>query len=211
MAIQRVHGIVLRANPSRDADLILHILSPDEGKLSVIAKHARRHKRQFGTTLEVFDCGRFELKESKGSLLSLYTFTPETNFKEIRNSLDKITTASFLCELYDTFSFEGVKEHASEMYEFLYLALRSLTEEEKTETLLRSTYLCTAQLMMLAGYLDKEQVGAPSANHFLQLLSHIKNHAEQRIFTEGEMKRLIERVKEKYRGDSYAKPSQANQ
>ncbi len=210
MAIQRVRGIVLRANPSRDADLILHILSPKRGKLSVVAKHARRNKRQFGTTLEVLDCGRFELKQSKGNLLSLYTYSPETNFKEIRDSLDKITAASFLCELYDTFSFEGIQEHASEMYEFLYLALRSLTEEDKIETILRSTFLCAAQLMMLAGYLDKDQVGAPSANNFLRLLSHIKTHAEQRIFTESEIKRLIERVKKKHKACSHAKPNRAD-
>jgi DNA repair protein RecO (recombination protein O) len=68
----RTEAIVLRSIRYGEADRILHLYTPRNGRLSAIAKGARRARSRFGARLEPFFHVRVVLREGRGDL---YTVT----------------------------------------------------------------------------------------------------------------------------------------
>ena len=64
----KTEAIVLRAIRYGEADKILHLYTPGHGRLSAIAKGARRARSRFGARLEPFFHVRMMLHESRGEL-----------------------------------------------------------------------------------------------------------------------------------------------
>lgn len=56
-------AIVLRTRPFREADLLLTCLTPELGKLTGVAAHARRSQRRFGGALEMGTIGDLQYTE----------------------------------------------------------------------------------------------------------------------------------------------------
>ena len=54
MPVLKTSAILLRRVDYGDADLILTMFSEDRGKVSVIAKHAKKSRRRFAGILELF-------------------------------------------------------------------------------------------------------------------------------------------------------------
>ena len=55
MAVIEDEAIVLRAVEYGESDLIAHLLMPDIGRLTVIAKYARKSQRRFPGSLDLFN------------------------------------------------------------------------------------------------------------------------------------------------------------
>jgi DNA repair protein RecO (recombination protein O) len=68
----RTEAIVLRSIRYGEADRILHLYTPHHGRLSAIAKGARRTRSRFGARLEPFFHVRIVLHEGRGDM---YTVT----------------------------------------------------------------------------------------------------------------------------------------
>lgn len=62
-------AIVLRTRPLREADLLLTCLTPELGKLTGVASHARRSQRRFGGALEMGTIGIVAYTERLGDTL----------------------------------------------------------------------------------------------------------------------------------------------
>ena len=60
-------GIIFRLYPYSDASLILHVLSREQGLISLIAKGARRQKSSFAGRLDLFYLCQFEFILSRRS------------------------------------------------------------------------------------------------------------------------------------------------
>ena len=71
----RTEAIVLRSIRYGEADRILHLYTPDRGRMSAIAKGARRTKSRFGARLEPFFHLRAILYESRRTRSELLTVT----------------------------------------------------------------------------------------------------------------------------------------
>jgi DNA repair protein RecO (recombination protein O) len=67
----RTEAIVLRSIRYGEADRILHLYTPDRGRLSAIAKGARRARSRFGARLEPFFHVRAVLHEGRSELLTV--------------------------------------------------------------------------------------------------------------------------------------------
>lgn len=193
-----VDGIILRAHPSSEADLVLKILTPTEGKVSAIAKHARRNSKRFGSSLEPFDCGRFELRPGRGSLPVLAGFVPISNFARLRESLDKIATGSLLCELADHLSLEGT---AAEPEQFLILTrgLDSVQLAASRAVLLQSTFEAVAGLMSEAGFLNQDLLGTGSTKQLAALLDQAERSTEKQLVTRPAFAEVIESYRREQR------------
>ena len=70
MPTLRSEALVLRSVDYSEADRILHLLVPEVGRLTAIAKHARRSKRRFGGTLDLFNRLEVEIALGRGSAMS---------------------------------------------------------------------------------------------------------------------------------------------
>lgn len=101
-------GIVLRINPVRDYDLMVTLLLENSGKVSAIARSARRSKKRFLGGLDIFDCGNFSLKNTKDPhLLELDSTNNKTPWPNLRNNMSKLSLASLCLECTNIFAQEG--------------------------------------------------------------------------------------------------------
>jgi DNA repair protein RecO (recombination protein O) len=67
----KTEAIVLRSIRYGEADRILHLYTPDHGRLSAIAKGARRARSRFGARLEPCLRNRAHQHEGRSDLLTV--------------------------------------------------------------------------------------------------------------------------------------------
>jgi DNA repair protein RecO (recombination protein O) len=92
----RTEAIVLRSIRYGEADRILHLYTPDHGRLSAIAKGARRTRSRFGARLEPFFHLRMLLYEGRSDLrtvTSAETLDAHGPLREHAASLDAAARA----------------------------------------------------------------------------------------------------------------------
>ena len=166
-------GIVIRVYPSREADLVLRVVTTKYGKISFLAKHARKSKKRFGTTFDLFDKGFFSLGAGKGSLLLVDSFTPGTAYRKIRNDLTKISSASLICEVADFLTQEEEGE-GMEPFHTIDLTLRAIDDAITEKETLKALYLGCSALLTLSGYGSPSSDETPSARRLIRLIQQVE-------------------------------------
>jgi DNA repair protein RecO (recombination protein O) len=97
----KVAGLVLRTRKYGEADHILSLLTPELGKVSAIAKGARKAKGSMRGKTQPFVYGEYLLYRGK----SLYTVTQAeiiNSFSVFGEDITKYGLASYVCEVADT-------------------------------------------------------------------------------------------------------------
>lgn len=93
-------GFVLRSQPLRDADLIVTLFTHELGKVSALARGARRSKRRFAGALGQLVVARYELSRSpRGELWSLDSATVERQWLDLAADVAALAHASYVLEL----------------------------------------------------------------------------------------------------------------
>ena len=177
-------GIVIRLYPSREADLVLKVISPRYGKITFLAKHARRSKKRFGTTFDLFDKGVFTLASGKGSMLLVDSFAPSIGYRKIRDDLTKISAGSLVCEAADLLTQENEGENI-ELFHTLDLTLRAIDDSLDVKQTLRALYLGLGTLLSTAGFGVTNADEAPSARRLVQLLQQVEESTGRRLESKG--------------------------
>jgi len=146
-------GIVVRRSEGKGADLIVKILTKESGKIAVVARGARNSKKRFSGGLDVFDCGVFEVIESKkaGGLGILKQVERGEVWLNLRENLLCFTLSSLAIETADIFAREG-DCHGSDLFKPLYLCLKNLNQVDTDS----KRYVCLifylVQLLRISGY-----------------------------------------------------------
>ncbi|HAM71479.1 MAG TPA: DNA repair protein RecO [Verrucomicrobiales bacterium] len=100
MADERSTGVILRTRPLTETSLIVQWLSPDLGRISTVAKGARRQKSSFRGKLDLFYEAEFSFQRSRRS--DLHTLR-EVGLREthpaIRLEIDRLEQASYFSAL----------------------------------------------------------------------------------------------------------------
>lgn len=100
--IERAHGVILRTRPFTETSLIVNWLTPEFGRLSTIAKGARRSKSAFRGKLDLFYQAEFSFQRSRRS--ELHTLREvvllETN-TALRHELGYLQQASYCAALVE--------------------------------------------------------------------------------------------------------------
>ena len=92
----RTEAIVLRSIRYGEADKVLHLYTPELGRLGAIAKGARRARSRFGARLEPFFHVRMVLHESRGELHTVTgvdTIAAHSRLREHAATLDAAARA----------------------------------------------------------------------------------------------------------------------
>src|ERR687895_671924 len=92
----KTEAIVLRSILYGEADRVLHLYSPDRGRLGAVAKGVRRVKSRLGGRLEPPSRVRLVLDEGRGELCTISqvdTVHPHAALRERRDSLERATQA----------------------------------------------------------------------------------------------------------------------
>jgi len=98
--------VVLRSIRFGEADRIVHLYSPEHGRLNAIAKGARKPKSRFGGRLEPFFRLRLVLHRGRGDLATVTSAQTLEGYPDLRASGPALTAAARSCDamlrLFDT-------------------------------------------------------------------------------------------------------------
>lgn len=152
MAIVHDQGIVLRSYPFGEADRVVVLLSPNNGKLRTVAKGVRKTKSRFGGRLESFAHVDLVLYEGR-NLGTITQVTLIDAHSAIRADLDKVVAAGSMVEVVDAVAQEN--ESSLRMFLLLQRGLRELDQTVELHPDLVSAFLLKAAAVIgLAPALD---------------------------------------------------------
>ncbi len=108
MALQ-TQALLLRSVAFGESDRIVHLLTPRNGRVTAIAKGARRSTRRFPGTLDFFNLLRVEIEPSRrvGAMARLEHARLVGVFAGLRVDPARFALASYLLEIFDRLAPEG--------------------------------------------------------------------------------------------------------
>lgn len=142
-------AIVLRRIEYGDFDLVLSFLTLEKGKLSAIAKSARRSIKRFGGILELF--ALLDILCSSGQRSGLPVLREaalKQPFADIRASIIRTAYASYWAELIDGWSEEGQRQ--PDLYQLLLYVLTELDRGHRSADVL--SILFQVRFLVLSGH-----------------------------------------------------------
>ena len=138
-------GLVLRETVTRDADKILTVLTPDRGRLSVIARGARRKGSRVAAACQLLAYSEMTLYE-KGRWTMLDAADTIELFDGLRRDRTALSRAAYFAELTEAVS-DG---SGGDVLPLLLNALYALSALKKPPQLVKPAF--QFRLMALAGY-----------------------------------------------------------
>lgn len=92
-------GVVLKTTPLRESDLLVVVYTATHGRVSAVARGARRSQRRFAGALQLLVLGRYELRRSRGELWSLEAADVEREWTQLASDVFAVAHASYVAEL----------------------------------------------------------------------------------------------------------------
>ncbi len=147
MAIRHDQGIVLRGYPFGEADRVVVLLSPNNGKIRTVAKGVRKTKSRFGGRLEPFTHVDLVLYEGRNldTITQVAVIEP---FPKLRTNLEAVVAAGTMVEVADAVAQEG--ESSVPLFLLLHRGLRSLEAGKPSTDLITSFLLKLADVVGVA-------------------------------------------------------------
>lgn len=152
MGIRHDQGIVLRSFPFGEADKVVVLLSPNNGKLRTVAKGIRKTKSRFGGRLEPFSHVDLVLYEGR-NLDTITQVSMIEPFHDLRSDLDRVIAAGTMVEVADAVAQEN--ESSVRLFLLLQRGLRALDAGPEHSDLLTAFLLKAAETIGVAPALDQ--------------------------------------------------------
>ncbi|MBU0687126.1 MAG: DNA repair protein RecO [Candidatus Margulisbacteria bacterium] len=102
MSLFKVEAINLKTTPFAEQDKLLTVFSKEKGKLSVIAKGARRPSSKFGGRCEIFAYNHLLIAKGKSLDILSQAETIET-FQKVRDNPSAFMVAAYLARVVNSF------------------------------------------------------------------------------------------------------------
>lgn len=150
MPVTKTSAILLRRIEYGDADLILTLLSEDRGKISVIAKHAKKSRRRFAGILELFSILNIQCRERRRSPKGLAVLEEAQllePYAALRANILRTAYASYWAEL--TLGWAEDNQPLEALYHLLVYALGELAAGKQDAAALNLAF--QMRFMALAG------------------------------------------------------------
>lgn len=132
-----VTGMILLAQPNKEYDRRLVLLTKERGKISVFANGVRRPTAMLSGCSQPFVFGKFTLYEGRESY-TLQAVEPENFFAELRTDLEAVYYGVYFCEFAETVTREGLP--AKEELKVLYRSLGALLKKSIGSELVRAIF-----------------------------------------------------------------------
>jgi DNA repair protein RecO (recombination protein O) len=147
MAEFKTPAIVLKVRDYGEADRLVTFLTPGRGRLTGIAKHAKKSRRRFANCLEPLNQVTFFLSPRAGELEFIQRGELVKSYPGLRRDLPRLGAASVLAELAGELA--APPEATAEMFATLEEALDRLEAGDPADSLLPPFLL---HLLRLGGY-----------------------------------------------------------
>lgn len=120
-------AIILRRVDYGEADRIITFLTPEHGKLAVIARGVRKEKSKLAGGIELFSESQVSVIEGKGDLDILASARLVAHFRDILSDYERVTAAYEIIKLVNDITEDNA---GSEFYEVLIGALKALNSKD---------------------------------------------------------------------------------
>jgi DNA repair protein RecO (recombination protein O) len=128
----RTEALLLRAVDFGESDRIVHLLTPETGRLTAIAKGARRSRKRFAGTLDLFNHLRVQVDRRRpGAMAHLDEARLVQSFLGLRAAPGRFALACYLLEMLDRLAPEGgARTDLRGLFAFALSALAALEGQE---------------------------------------------------------------------------------
>jgi DNA repair protein RecO (recombination protein O) len=92
-------GVVLRTTAVRESDLVVVLYTDTHGRVSALARGAKRSQRRFSGALQLLVLGRFQLQRGRGELWTLDTAEIVREWTKLASDVVAVAHASYVVEL----------------------------------------------------------------------------------------------------------------
>lgn len=140
-------GVVLRATETKEADYILTVLTAEHGRLTVVARGARRKTSKVSAVTQLLAFSEMVLYERNGYLMLSEGTTIEL-FDGVRRDVELLSLASYFAEMAEEVSAEDVP--SAELLSLFLNALYALDTLKKPQRQVKAAY--ELKLLALSGY-----------------------------------------------------------
>jgi len=144
--VYRASAVVIRQRNLGEADRIVTLFTEERGKLSAVAKGARRPRSKLAAALQLFSHSRVQLAAGR-SLEIITQAQPVDLFYHLREDMQRYAHASYIAELTDALTEEGDGDPA--IFALLLETLRGLDRAADPATVARAFEL---KLLSRLGY-----------------------------------------------------------
>ncbi len=148
MSSRQTPAIVLQVRDYGEADRLVNFLTPDAGRVSGVAKHAKKSRRRFANCLEPLNRVVFHLStRARGDLEFIQQGELVNPFPNLRRDLRRLAAAALLAELAGELS--APPETTAAIFQTLNQALEFLDRGAEPDSLLPPFFL---HILKLGGY-----------------------------------------------------------
>lgn len=147
--LYKLEGIVIRSMDYGEGHKIISIFSREAGKMSVMARGAKKLKSRHGAITQLFTYGQFVVyKNSQMGTLSSGEIIDAN--QKLREDLEKGAFAAYIAEMAEKLS--GDMEPNAMLFEQLLAALRGIAEGKAPDII---THMVEMKMLMLSGYMPE--------------------------------------------------------
>ncbi len=166
---ERAHGLILRTRPLTETSLIVNWLTPDFGRVSTVAKGARRTKSPFRGKLDLFYEADFSFQRSRRSELHTLreVLLRETN-SVLRTELGYLQQASYGATLIEQTT--ETQTQLPEIYELFRGFIHTLPKQPPKPRTVLAFEFKLLQILGLAPDLDETRL-SPEARTLVNALT----------------------------------------
>jgi DNA repair protein RecO (recombination protein O) len=140
-------GIVLSRTNFGEADRIVKLLTPESGKISLLARGVRKPKSKLAGGIELFSVSNLTYIQGRGELGTLVSARLDTHYGHIVKYIDRVQLGYELIKALDRATED---EPEPEYYEVLQHAFAALNDDAIDVQLIRFWF--NAQLIRFAGH-----------------------------------------------------------
>jgi DNA repair protein RecO (recombination protein O) len=149
-------AVLLGSVPYRESDRIVTLYTRDQGKVSAVARGARKSRRRFGASLSLFVLGEATLREKRtgaSELMTLERFDAARDFSALGADVVKLAHASYVTELVHRLT--APRHVDAAIYELLAVAYETIAGAAPSADLLRAVELRLLDELGLRPALDR--------------------------------------------------------
>lgn len=150
MPTYTVSAIVLRRINLGETDKILTLFTREAGKLTAIAKGARRATSRLSGATELFTASKMLLATGR-SLEVVTQCEVKDSFPSLREDVYSLARAAYLCELLDHFTAERDDSASEDIFTLILWALRMLKRLRESQDI--AVHAFELRLLATLGYL----------------------------------------------------------
>lgn len=143
----QTRGIILSRTDYGEAGRIITVLTPDQGKLRLMAKGVRKPKSKLAGGIELFSVSDMTFIRGRGEIGTLISTRLIKHYDRIVHDIERVQLGYELIKMLNKATED---EPETEYFELLEQAFKALDDPEISQTLIRAWF--SAQLLRQAGH-----------------------------------------------------------